>query len=175
MQGWEIYDVYKDSVSGSNLEREQLQRLLLDAEDKKFQILAATKLDRVSRSVIDFLELDKRLRELGIDIVISTQNIDTTTSTGKMQRTILLAFAEFEKDMIGERTKRKAFLTSSTRVLGWWLFPLGYDVKDKTLIVNPEEVPLVKEDLRILFRNTIYIQSCYKIKCRRFYTQAKNN
>lgn len=159
VQGWEVYDIYKDSVSGSNLEREQLQRLLLDAEDKKFQILAATKLDRVSRSVIDFLELDKRLRYLGIDIVISTQNIDTTTPTGKMQRTILLAFAEFEKDMIGERTREKLFLQAQQGYWGGGHSPLGYDVKEKRLIVNSEEAPLVKR----IFEYYLEIPSTSKV------------
>ena len=143
LQGWEIYDIYKDSVSGSDLEREQLQRLLLDAEDKKFQILAATKLDRISRTVLDFLELDKKLREMGIDIVISTQNIDTTTSTGKMQRTILLAFAEFERDMIAERTKEKLFLQAQKGYWGGGHAPLGYDVFEKKLVVKPEESELI--------------------------------
>jgi site-specific DNA recombinase len=143
-QGWEIFDIYKDSVSGSDLEREQLQRLMLDAEDKKFQVLLATKLDRISRSVYDFLNLDNKLRELGIDIVIATQNIDTTTPTGKMQRTILLAFAEFERDMIAERTREKLFLQAQKGYWGGGHTPLGYDVVDKKLIVNQEESELVK-------------------------------
>jgi len=142
-QGWEIFDIYKDSVSGSNLEREQLQRIMLDAEDKKFQVLLATKLDRISRSVYDFLNLDNKLRELGIDIVIATQNIDTTTPTGKMQRTILLAFAEFERDMIAERTREKLFLQAQKGYWGGGHTPLGYNAVDKKLIVNREESELV--------------------------------
>ena len=142
-QGWEIYDIYKDSVSGSDLERVQLQRLMFDAEDKKFQVMLATKLDRISRSVFDFLELDNKLRDLKIDIVIATQNIDTTTPTGKMQRTILLAFAEFERDMIAERTREKLYLQAQKGYWGGGHAPLGYDVVEKKLIINPDESELV--------------------------------
>ncbi len=140
---WEIYDIYKDSVSGSDLERVQLQRLLIDAEDKKFNVMLATKLDRISRTMLDFLELDNKLRDLGIDIVIATQSIDTTTPPGKMQRNILLAFAEFERDMIAERTREKLYLQAQKGYWGGGHPPLGYDVVEKKLIVNPEESELV--------------------------------
>ena len=162
LQGWEIYDIYKDAVSGSNLEREELQRLMLDAEDKKFHIVAATKLDRVSRSVIDFLELDKKLRDLGIDIVITTQNIDTTTSTGKMQRTILLAFAEFERDVIAERTREKLFVQAQQGFWGGGHSPLGYDVMDKKLVINSEEAQLVKR----IFEYYLELPSTSKVTTR---------
>lgn len=74
------------------MDRIEIQKLLSDAEDRCFDVMVATKLDRVSRSVKDFLDLDSRLNALGIDIVITTQQIDTTTPMGKMQRVIMLVF-----------------------------------------------------------------------------------
>ena len=161
-QGWEIFDIYKDSVSGSDLEREQLQRLMLDAEDKKFQVLLATKLDRISRSVYDFLNLDQKLNELSIDIVIATQSIDTTTPTGKMQRIILLAFAEFERDMIAERTREKLYLQAQKGYWGGGHAPLGFDAVDKKLIVNAEEARVVGR----IFKYYLEIPSTSKVANR---------
>ena len=82
---WEVNGIYIDKASGSSLERNEIIRLLSDAEEKKFDIVLATKIDRISRSVLDYLDVDKKLTELGIDIVFATQNIDTTTPAGKMQ------------------------------------------------------------------------------------------
>lgn len=138
---WEIYKVYKDSKSGTNLERESLN----DAVNKKFNIVLATKLDRISRSVKDFLSLDERFRDLGIDVVIATQNIDTTTPSGKMQRTILLAFGEFKRDMIAERTREKLFLQATNGYWGGGHTPLGYDNVNKKLFENSNEVELINK------------------------------
>ena len=141
---WNVQDVFIDRASGSSLERDEIKRLLADAEDKKFDIVLATKIDRISRSVLDYLDVDKKLTELGTDIVFATQNIDTTTPAGKMQRNIMLSFAEFERDMIAERTREKLFYQASKGYWGGGHAPLGYDVIDKLLIVNESEAELVK-------------------------------
>ena len=141
---WDVADVYIDRASGSSLEREEIKRLLEDAEEGKFNVLLATKLDRVSRSVLDYLDLDKRLTALDIDIVFSTQNIDTTTPAGKMQRNIMLAFAEFERDMIAERTREKLFYQAQQGFWGGGHTILGYDVENKKLVVNQIEAELVR-------------------------------
>ena len=144
-KGWDIYEVYTDTKSGTNLEREGMQKLLRDAEEKKFNVVASIKLDRISRSVQDFLSLDQRLRDLDIDIVITTQHIDTTTPAGKMQRTILLAFGEFERDMIAERTREKMFSQAQKGYWGGGVVPLGYDRTNRKLVVNAEESKLVNK------------------------------
>ena len=144
-KGWKVYKVYVDTKSGKNLERPELQKMLKDAEDKKFDVVLATKLDRVSRSTKDFLELDERLAESGIDIVITTQDIDTSTPAGEMLRTLLMAFAEFERKMIAERTRDSVYARAQK---GYWaggLVILGYDVVDKKLVVNKTESELVKK------------------------------
>ncbi len=142
-KGWDVTGVYVDKASGSSLERTEIINLLSDAEERKFDIVLATKIDRISRSVLDYLDVDKRLSKLGIDIVFATQNIDTTTAPGKMQRNIMLSFAEFERDMIAERTREKLFYQASKGYWGGGHPPLGYDVVEKKLIVNPDESELV--------------------------------
>ena len=142
-KGWEIYEIYTDTKSGTNLEREGMQKLLRDAEERKFNVVASIKLDRISRSVQDFLSLDQRLRDLDIDIVITTQQIDTTTPSGKMMRTVMLAFGEFERDVIAERTREKLFYQAEKGFWGGGTVPLGYDIIDKKLEVNAEEAKLI--------------------------------
>ena len=97
--------IYVDrGISGKSLSRPEIQRLRHDAKGGLFHCVVATKLDRLSRSVKDFLDLDYELQQLKIDIKIQSQNFDTTTPSGRMLRMMLLAFAEFERDMISERT-----------------------------------------------------------------------
>jgi site-specific DNA recombinase len=144
-RSWAVYDVYADTKTGTNLEREELNRLLKDAADGKFDVLAATKLDRISRSVKDFLELAEKLNAFGIEIVVATQNIDTTTPAGKMQQTIMLAFAEFERDMISERTYEKLLSQAQKGYWGGGSAPLGYDAKDKKLVVNENESKIIQK------------------------------
>jgi site-specific DNA recombinase len=161
-KGWIIFEVYKDTKSGTSLERDGLSRMLVHAEQGKFNIVAVTKLDRISRSVMDFLQLDEKLRKLEIDIVVATQNIDTTTPTGKMQRTIMLAFAEFERDMIADRTTEKLFSQAQKGFWGGGNVILGYDHKDKKLVVNEKEAKLV----RTIFKYYLEQPSTSKVAIR---------
>jgi site-specific DNA recombinase len=144
-KGWKVYDLYSDTKSGTNFERDEMQRLLRDAEEKKFNVVVSIKLDRISRSVQDFLAFDQKLKELDIDIVITTQDIDTTTPVGYMVRTVMLAFGQFERDVIAERTREKLYYQAQK---GFWkggIVPLGYDCVDKKLIINKKEAELVNK------------------------------
>lgn len=125
-KGWKVVKIYKDIKSGKDLERDEIQQLLKDAEEKLFDIVVATKIDRFSRSIIDFYDFSKRLSELGVDISSATQPIDTSHSAGKLMLDIFLAFAQFERNIISERTKegmnaraRKGFYTGGHLVLGY--------------------------------------------------------
>lgn len=145
-KGWSVYDVYKDTATGAKLKRGELNRLLVDAEDKKFDVVAATKLDRISRSIKDFLNLDSKLNDLEIDIVIESQQIDTTTTMGKMLRNLLLVFAEFEREMISDRIRERneTMLRKGYHLGG--LVPLGYKKNsDKRLEINNNEAKIVRK------------------------------
>ncbi len=139
-------------ISGKSLNRPEIQRLREDASKGKFQCVVTTKLDRLSRRVKDFLDLDYELQKLQIDIKVQSQNFDTTTPSGKMLRMILMAFAEFERDMISERT------TDSMKYLFEQGFPrsgvqLGYDRVGKLWLVNEEEAKLVNKIFELYLHN----------------------
>jgi len=161
-KGWSVYKVFTDTKSGTTLEREQLNNLLHDAQEHRFDVVAVTKLDRISRSVKDFLDLDETFTKLGIDIVVTTQNIDTTTPAGKMQRNIMLAFAEFERDMIADRTRERLYDRAQKGYWGGGNVLLGYKVVDKKLIVIEEEAALVER----VFNYYLEQPSSYKIAQR---------
>ena len=143
-EDFEVYDVYADTKSGKSIDRVELNRLREDASKNRFQILVATKLDRLSRNVKNFLDLDYELQQYHIDIKTQSQNFDTTTPSGRMLRMMLIAFAEFERDMISERTTEASEYLAKEGNPGGGLTPLGYDRVDKLLVVNEEDAELVR-------------------------------
>ncbi len=158
-KGYVVFDVYRDTESGTTLERKALQKLLVDAQSGRFSVLLVTKFDRISRNVKDFLDLDEMLNNLGIDIVVTTQNLDTTNPQGKMMRTILVAFAQFERDMIAKRTREKLYNQAKNGYWGGGHVLLGYDVVDKKLVVNQAEAELVRKT----FQQYLHMPSTKKV------------
>jgi DNA invertase Pin-like site-specific DNA recombinase len=105
VKGWEIYKVYQDVFTGASASRPSFNQMLEDMRKYKFNAIVVTKLDRIGRSLQHLLSLFDELNTKGIQFVAVTQNIDTTTSAGKLQMQIMGAFAEFERNLISERTK----------------------------------------------------------------------
>lgn len=103
--GYTVVKVYKDIISGWKSQRPAFNSLLIDMRQYKFDAIMVTKLDRLGRSLQHLLSIIDEISVKGIHLVIITQNIDTTTSTGKLQFQIMGAFAEFERNLISERTK----------------------------------------------------------------------
>ena len=103
--GHEVYQVYKDIYTGTKSSRPAFNELLEDMRQRKFNCIITTKLDRMGRSLAHLISIFEEMNKRGIQFVAVTQNIDTTTSTGKLQFQILGAFAEFERNIISERTK----------------------------------------------------------------------
>lgn len=101
----EIIKVYKDVISGTKSSRPDFNKMLEDMRQHKFNCVMVTKLDRIGRSLQHLLSLFDEFNNKGINFIATTQNIDTTTASGKLQFQILGAFAEFERNMISERTK----------------------------------------------------------------------
>jgi DNA invertase Pin-like site-specific DNA recombinase len=101
----EVYKVYKDIISGKETSRPAFNLLLEDMRNFKFNIIMVTKLDRLGRSLQHLLSLFDEFGKKKIEFIAVTQNIDTTTSSGKLQMQIMGAFAEFERNIISERTK----------------------------------------------------------------------
>lgn len=147
-EGWTVVtQKYDDGgFTGGNMERPALERLLRDVENHRIDCIVVYKVDRLSRSLLDFAKIMEVFDNNGVSFVSVTQSFNTTSSMGRLTLNILLSFAQFEREIIGERirdkvaaAKRKGKFTGGTP-------PLGYDVDpDRTaLIVNPEEAKLVR-------------------------------
>ncbi len=102
---FEIFKIYKDIYTGTTDNRPAFNELQNDMRLYKFKGLVVTKLDRVGRSLKHLINLIEEFQNKGVEFIAVTQNIDTTTSTGKLQMQILGAFAEFERNLISERTR----------------------------------------------------------------------
>ena len=103
--GFQVYRVYKDVISGAKSSRPDFNQLLEDMRQRKFDCVMVTKLDRMGRSLAHLLSLFSEFDKRGINFIAITQNIDSTSASGKLQLQILGAFAEFERNLISERTK----------------------------------------------------------------------
>ena len=102
---YEIINIYSDVMSGTTTSRKEFNKLLNDMRHYKFNCIMVTKLDRVGRSLKNLLSLFDEFKKKGVHFIATTQNIDTSTSTGNLLFQILGAFAEFERNIISERTK----------------------------------------------------------------------
>jgi len=102
---YEVFKVYKDVISGSTSSRPEFNKLLEDMRHYKFDAVLVTKLDRLGRSLNHLLSLIDEFNNKGIHFIAATQNIDTTSATGRLQLQIMGAFAEYERNIISERTK----------------------------------------------------------------------
>jgi site-specific DNA recombinase len=145
-EGWMLLgDRYDDGgFSGGTLERPALKRLLADIEAGAVDIVVVYKIDRLSRSLMDFAKLVEVFDRKGVTFVSVTQSFNTTTSMGRLTLNVLLSFAQFEREVIGERIRDKI---AASRRRGMWMggfVPLGYSVKDRKLIINEMEAELVR-------------------------------
>jgi DNA invertase Pin-like site-specific DNA recombinase len=145
-EGWvATRDRYDDGgFSGGNLERPGLKQLLSDIEDGLVDVVVVYKIDRLSRSLMDFSKLVEIFDRNGVTFVSVTQSFNTTTSMGRLTLNILLSFAQFEREVIGERIRDKV---AASRKRGIWMggyVPLGYDVQDRKLVVNEAEAASVR-------------------------------
>jgi DNA invertase Pin-like site-specific DNA recombinase len=145
-EGWVLLrDRYDDGgFSGGTLERPALKQLLADIEAGLVDVVVVYKIDRLSRSLMDFAKLVEVFDRCGVTFVSVTQSFNTTTSMGRLTLNILLSFAQFEREVIGERIRDKF---AASRKRGMWMggfVPLGYDVKDRKLVINEAEAALVR-------------------------------
>jgi site-specific DNA recombinase len=160
-EGWLLLpDQYDDGgFSGGTLERPALQRLIADIEAGRIDIVVVYKIDRLSRSLMDFAKLVEVFDRNNVTFVSVTQSFNTTTSMGRLTLNILLSFAQFEREVISERIRDKF---AASRKKGMWMggfVPLGYDVKDRKLIINKAEAATV----RMIFERFIKIGSATEL------------
>lgn len=145
-EGWVLLPEHYDDggYTGSNLERPALQRLLRDIDAGLIDCVVVYKLDRLSRSLLDFTALLSRFDDNNVSFVSVTQPFNSSTSTGRLMMNILLTFAEFEREMISERTRDKVHAARKRGKYTGGHLPLGYQISDnKRMIVDPQEAKLV--------------------------------
>jgi DNA invertase Pin-like site-specific DNA recombinase len=145
-EGWVLVpDRFDDGgFSGGTLERPALQRLLADIAQAKVDVVVVYKIDRLSRSLMDFARLVEVFDRHRVTFVSVTQSFNTTTSMGRLTLNVLLSFAQFEREVTAERIRDKF---AASRARGMWMggwAPLGYDVVDRRLVVNEAEAALVR-------------------------------
>jgi site-specific DNA recombinase len=145
-EGWILVpDRYDDpGFSGGNLERPALQRLLRDIQAGRINTVVVYRIDRLSRSLMDFAKLIDVFDKNEVTFVSVTQSFNTLTSMGRLTLNILLSFAQFERELIGERIRDKF---AASRKKGIWMggfTPWGYEVKDRKLCIREDEAQMVR-------------------------------
>jgi DNA invertase Pin-like site-specific DNA recombinase len=145
-EGWvELTGCYDDGgVSGGTLDRPALKRLLTDIEKHLVDVVVVYKIDRLSRALMDFAKLVEVFDRNSVTFVSVTQSFNTTTSMGRLTLNILLSFAQFEREVIGERIRDKV---AASRKRGMWMggvVPLGFRVRDRKLLIHDEEAHVVR-------------------------------
>jgi len=160
--GWvALPDMYDDGgISGGTMDRPALQRLLADIGAGRVDTVVVYKVDRLTRSLADFAKIVDAFDAKGVSFVSVTQQFNTTTSMGRLTLNMLLSFAQFEREVTGERIRDKI---AASKQKGMWmggLPPLGYDVQDRKLVVNPSEA----ETVRFIFRRYADLKSVRALK-----------
>ena len=145
-EGWvELAGRYDDGgVSGGTLERPALKRLQADIEEELVDVVVVYKIDRLSRSLMDFARLVEVFDRGSVTFVSVTQSFSTTTSMGRLTLNILLSFAQFEREVVGERIRDKV---AASRKKGMWMggcVPLGYRVENRKLAIDEKEAAIVR-------------------------------
>ncbi|MDC7707216.1 recombinase family protein [Vogesella indigofera] len=145
-EGWiPVADDYDDGgYSGGNMDRPALRRLMADIEVGKVDIVVVYKIDRLTRSLADFSKMVEVFERHGVSFVSVTQQFNTTTSMGRLMLNVLLSFAQFEREVTGERIRDKI---AASKRKGMWMGgvpPLGYDVEKRLLVVNEAEAAVVR-------------------------------
>jgi site-specific DNA recombinase len=149
-EGWSVLpQLYDDGgYSGGTMERPALNRLLADIAARRIDAVVVYKVDRLTRSLSDFAKIVEAFDAQSVSFVSVTQAFNTTTSMGRLTLNVLLSFAQFEREVTGERIRDKI---AASKKKGLWMGgqpSLGYDVRDRKLVVNEAEAAIV----RMIFR-----------------------
>jgi DNA invertase Pin-like site-specific DNA recombinase len=145
-EGWQLVprDYDDGGFSGGSMDRPGLKQLLADVEAGEVDIIVVYKVDRLTRSLSDFARMVEVFDGQGVSFVSVTQQFNTTTSMGRLTLNVLLSFAQFEREVTGERIRDKFAASRRKGIFMGGTVPLGYDLGDRRLLVNPEEAELVR-------------------------------
>lgn len=150
-EGWRALPTHYDDggFSGGNMERPALRQLLSDIETRNVDTVVVYKVDRLTRSLADFAKIIEAFDARGVTFVSVTQQFNTTSSMGRLTLNVLLSFAQFEREVTGERIRDKI---AASKRKGMWMggcIPLGYDVADRRLVINESEAEQVRQIFRL--------------------------
>jgi len=156
-EGWQLIpDTYDDGgISGGSLDRPDLQRLLSDIQAGRVDNVVVYKVDRLTRSLTDFSKLVELFDKHGVSFVSVTQAFNTTTSMGRLTLNVLLSFAQFEREVIGERVRDKIAASKRKGLFMGGNIPFGYINRDKKLVIVPQDA----ERVRWIFRRYLELGS----------------
>jgi len=168
-EGWVLVrDRYDDGgFSGGTLERPALKRLLADIEQGLIDVIVVYKIDRLSRSLMDFAKLVETFEAHRVTFVSVTQSFNTTTSMGRLTLNILLSFAQFEREVIGKRIRDKV---AASKARGMWMggkVPLGYDVANRKLVVNEAEAARVRRVFELFVETGSGVETVRRLQAER--------
>lgn len=161
-EGWEpVPELYDDGgYSGGSMNRPALQLLLEDVQGGKVDVIVVYKFDRLTRCLTDFARIVDVLDKHGASFVSVTQAFNTTNSMGRLTLNVLLSFAQFEREVTGERIRDKI---AASKARGMWMggvVPLGYEVRDRKLVISPDEA----ERVRYIFTHYLELGSAYVLQ-----------
>jgi DNA invertase Pin-like site-specific DNA recombinase len=161
-EGWRLVPIHYDDggFSGGSMERPALRQLLFDIRAGSVDIVVVYKVDRLTRSLADFAKLVELFDEQGVSFVSVTQAFNTTTSMGRLTLNVLLSFAQFEREVTGERIRDKI---AASKRKGLWMggvVPLGYRVESRKLVIDESEA----EQVRMIFRRYLEIGSVPRLQ-----------
>lgn len=161
-EGWNsLATLYDDGgFSGGSMERPGLKRLLADIAAKKVDVVVVYKVDRLTRSLTDFARIVDVFDQAGASFVSVTQAFNTTTSMGRLTLNVLLSFAQFEREVTGERIRDKIRMSKAKGMWMGGMIPLGYDVIDRKLVVNLAEAALVRR----IFNRYLELGSVHQLR-----------
>ena len=150
-EGWQaIKTAYDDGgFSGGNMARPGLKLLMEDIAARKVNVVVVYKVDRLTRSLADFAKIIEQFDKQGVSFVSVTQQFNTTSSMGRLTLNVLLSFAQFEREVTGERIRDKI---AASKKKGMWMggsVPLGYEVKERKLLVKPADAETVRQIYRL--------------------------
>ena len=161
-EGWRLVRAAYDDggFSGGTMERPALQRLLADIRERVIDVVVVYKVDRLTRSLADFAKMVELFDAHAVSFVAVTQQFNTTSSMGRLTLNVLLSFAQFEREVTGERIRDKI---AASKRRGMWMggtVALGYDVRDHRLVINPAEA----ETVRGIFQRYLELRSVRLLK-----------
>jgi site-specific DNA recombinase len=161
-EGWRlIKTAYDDGgFSGGTMERPALKALLEQVKERRIDVVVVYKVDRLTRSLADFAKIVEIFDAHGVSFVAVTQQFNTTTSMGRLTLNVLLSFAQFEREVTGERIRDKI---AASKQRGMWMGgtpPLGYDLRDHRLVVNEAEA----ETVRLIFKLYLELKALGEVR-----------